>query len=329
MFRIGIALTVIATCSSCALGAPESPPRTQPATDEPIRYAPSRKLCNLVNRQINESSGLACSRRTPSVFWTHNDSGDEPVLYAFDAKGRDLSAYRIAGARAVDWEDMASFDLDGQSFLLIADVGDNERRRLSCELYIVREPEIVARKGDDPPVIQLAQAIRFVYKDGAQDCEAVAVDPMTRTIYLITKQLGTDCRAYTLPVPRTPSAELAVAQPVARLRIPMATAMDMSPDGLRLIVATYGPSYEWTRRAEQTWAEAFGRSPRVLNMPMRRQGESICYGRNGRTLYLTSEKLPTPLFQVPSRRRAPTTQPDGMMDTDDEPPPDEESHNEP
>jgi hypothetical protein len=34
-------------------------------------------------------------------------------------------------------------------------------------------------------------------------------------------------------------------------------------------------------------------------MPRRRQGESICYGPDGKTLYLTSEQLPTPLWEVP------------------------------
>ena len=38
---------------------------------------------------------------------------------------------------------------------------------------------------------------------------------------------------------------------------------------------------------------------REIGMPLRIQGESICYGPDGKTLYLTSEKLPTPLWEVP------------------------------
>jgi hypothetical protein len=34
-------------------------------------------------------------------------------------------------------------------------------------------------------------------------------------------------------------------------------------------------------------------------MPQRRQGETVCYGPDGKTLYLTSEFAPTPLFEVP------------------------------
>jgi hypothetical protein len=43
-------------------------------------------------------------------------------------------------------------------------------------------------------------------------------------------------------------------------------------------------------------------------MPLRRQGESICYGPDGRSLYLTSEKLPTPLIEIPARAE-PATRP--------------------
>ncbi len=35
-------------------------------------------------------------------------------------------------------------------------------------------------------------------------------------------------------------------------------------------------------------------------MPQRNQGESVCYGADGRTLYLTSEFAPTPLLEVPA-----------------------------
>ena len=37
-----------------------------------------------IPREVRESSGLAVSRAYPGVFWTHNDSGDRPRLYALD-----------------------------------------------------------------------------------------------------------------------------------------------------------------------------------------------------------------------------------------------------
>ena len=90
-----------------------------------------------------------------------------------------------------------------------------------------------------------------------------------------------------------------VAKEIGKLGAPLVTAMDISPDGRRAIVLTYTNAYEYTRAAGEDWAKAFSRSPRKIRMPGRTQGESICYGPDGKTLYLTSEKLPTPLLQVP------------------------------
>ena len=75
--------------------------------------------------------------------------------------------------------------------------------------------------------------------------------------------------------------------------------MEISPDGLRAVILTYGHAYEYARRDGEKWSEVFARPPRVLRMPQRRQGETVCYGPDGKTLYLTSEFAPTPLFEVP------------------------------
>ena len=88
-----------------------------------------------------ESSGLAASRRDSGILWTHNDSGGQPVLYAIEATGARRGDLRIADLLNRDWEDLASFTLDGRSYLLIADVGDNASRRNDCALYIVAEPD--------------------------------------------------------------------------------------------------------------------------------------------------------------------------------------------
>jgi hypothetical protein len=75
--------------------------------------------------------------------------------------------------------------------------------------------------------------------------------------------------------------------------------MDISPDGRRAVILTYGNAYEYCRGEDEAWENAFARAPRIIPMPTRRQGESICYGVDGETLYLTSEKRPTPLWKVP------------------------------
>jgi hypothetical protein len=48
-------------------------------------------------RDLPEASGVAASRRTPGLFWAHNDSG-EPVIYALDSHGAIKGRVRVTGA---------------------------------------------------------------------------------------------------------------------------------------------------------------------------------------------------------------------------------------
>jgi hypothetical protein len=71
-------------------------------------YGPPRQLGALQDSAINESSGIVASRTTPGVYWTHNDSGDGPYIYALDEHGARRGTWRVKGASARDWEDIAA-----------------------------------------------------------------------------------------------------------------------------------------------------------------------------------------------------------------------------
>jgi hypothetical protein len=65
------------------------------------------------------------------------------------------------------------------------------------------------------------------------------------------------------------------------------------------MVATYGNLTEYVRAPGESWAAAFGRPGRTIAAPGRKQGESVCFGLDGKTLYLTSEGSPCPLLEIP------------------------------
>ena len=272
-------------------------------SDKPgtILYGPGRELCKLAHEVIGESSGLACSRRTPGVFWTHNDSGDDARLYAFDAKGRHLGARLLSGIQAFDFEDVASFTMEGKHYLLVGDVGNNGLAATVMILYLIEEPDIDPRAEPQEKEVPVAEVINYAYEDDHRNCEGLAVDPTGKTILLVTKEKQATCYVYALAWPENNPKKVSTARKIATLKIPPATAMDVSPDGRRAVVATYGNAYEYTRGADEDWAEAFSRRPCEIVLPDRIQGESICYGPDGKTLYLTSEKLPTPLWEVRER----------------------------
>ncbi len=283
--------TAVPTSRSAA-----SAPVTAPAA---ITYGRGRQLATLADKQIDESSGIARSWLNPGVFWTHNDSGAPGRLYAFDTAGKGLATMQISGVRPRDWEDVCSF-ADGEAgMLLIADVGDNDRQRAEYAIHAVREP--LLRPGHRGVVgsLKLVRTVRFRYADGPSNCEAIAFDPTDRTVYLLTKALTRTAKLYSFRWPRADPPKPLVLKPLATLALPSVTAMDISPDGRRAVALSYANAYEFTRSVGETWPQAFARPPRELKMPFRRQGESICYGPDGRTLYLTSEQLPAPLLAVP------------------------------
>lgn len=269
------------------------------APAEEVAYAPPRQVCVVMDERITEASGLACSRHMPDAFWTHNDSGDTPRLFLVNTEGKLLTSQTIAQARARDWEDMASFKLKNQGYLLIGDVGDNEAKREECQLYLVKEPRINPIKRQDG-TLKVEMTIRFQYEDGPHNCESLGVDVTARNIYLVSKQGKGECRVYEMPLPLKPSPKRLTAKAIAVLDIPTTTAMDISPDGRRAVVLTYGNAYEYTRGARESWAEGFARKPRILDMPHRKQGEAISYGQSGQALYLVSEGLCQPLWEVPA-----------------------------
>src|SRR5262245_17960887 len=109
-------------------------------------YSPPTTITTIKETSITESSGLASSRLTPGAYWTHNDSGDGPFIYAFDTRGDSLGIFRVTGAQARDWEDMATGPgpVANKSYLFLGDIGDNNEARDEVVVSRVPEPALTA-----------------------------------------------------------------------------------------------------------------------------------------------------------------------------------------
>ena len=195
--------------------------------------------------RLTESSGVAVSRTLDGILWTHNDSGDEPLLYATDLSGAVRGVFRITGAQAVDWEDIALGPCpdEPRSCLYIADTGDNFESRPSVDLYIVPEPTSVPLPADSLLTLT-ARRLRVRYADGPHDVEALAVSS-TGEVMLISKGRTGSVGLYrlrTIP-PDTailrlePSEQLAIVPQRSFGRL--VTGAAISPNGGELVVRTY------------------------------------------------------------------------------------------
>jgi hypothetical protein len=276
------------------------------STPLPLAAAEPVQLATLEDRSIKESSGLVASRRSPGILWTHNDSGDGPFVYAFDRAGRSRGTWRVEGAQAVDWEDMAAGPgpVQGQSYLYAGDIGDNGRAREFVVVYRFPEPDLTAAQpaGKEARATQPAEALRLKYPDGAHNAEALAVHPVNGDIYVVTKA-NASAGVYKLAAPFDPKAVNTMTK-VATLHGPdffgtLVTGADISPDGRRVALCDYAQGYELTLPAGGAgFDEVWRQTPTAVSLGARIQGESVAYRLDGAALLATSERTPTPLFEV-------------------------------
>ncbi|HEX8186993.1 MAG TPA: hypothetical protein VF586_01500 [Pyrinomonadaceae bacterium] len=276
------------------------------STPLPLGPAAPGQLATLEDRRVGESSGLVASRRSPGLLWTHNDSGDGPLVYAFDRAGRSRGTFRVEGAQAIDWEDIAAGPgpAQGRSYLYVGDIGDNGRGRGFVVVYRFPEPELPEGEapGKEARATEPSEAIRLKYPDGAHNAEALAVHPVSGDIYVVTKANG-GAGVYKLAAGFDPKAVNTLAK-VGTLRGPdffgtLVTGADISPDGRRVAICDYAQGYELTLpEGSKNFDEVWGQKPLALSLGARLQGESVAYRLDGAALLATSEKAPTPLFEV-------------------------------
>ncbi|MBX7208471.1 MAG: hypothetical protein K1X78_09185 [Verrucomicrobiaceae bacterium] len=267
----------------------------------------------LADARVNESSGLAISRRCPGIFWTLNDSGGGPFLFAIDEKGCTRARCEIKGAANFDWEDIASGpDEEGTPTLFIGDIGDNLLIRSELEVYQVAEPVLDSAASGEPAETQatLVRKLRAAYPDGRHNAESLLCHPRTGRLFVITKSETGQCGVYAFPVKLQTSACMNL-EAVAQFRIPplrrpgkrsidncMATGACFSPDATRLVVSTYSSIYEWRLDPAKPLADPLAQTPLRIVPPAMIQCEAVCFGPDGKSLWLTSEHVPTPLYRI-------------------------------
>lgn len=261
-------------------------------------YASPAPFCEIADRRVNESSGLAASRVSDGVFYTHNDSGDGPRFFRFDRRGAITGVFDLAGVSAVDWEDMAAQRVVGRNYLYLGDIGDNSRRRVNIRVYRLEEPTGQARS------IRTFETYTLTYPDGKWDCEALFVDPRTGDMYFVTKVAQGPSGVYYLPAQRRDGVYTltklgTVEIDTGGLGGRLVTGADMRPDGRAVIVRTYTGALEFP--VGMNPREWFRQKPTAVRTATEQQGEAICYSRDGKMLLTTSEGTPCQVSSMASQ----------------------------
>jgi len=254
-----------------------------------------QKRYSIENKQINESSGLACSTRNKKVLWTHNDSGHMPIIYALDIKGKDLGTFYLDDIQSNDWEDMDAFEYQGEHYLLIADTGDNFRFRWDYQITIIKEPSLnktfnnTLRNTVNSGSSAISPVWSFVFKyenNKSYDVESVAVDPVREKIILLSKHTS---HAYLFELPLIPpdNGQMPIAVKVAELNdIVKPTALDINADGTLMSINTYARIHRFRRHeSDNSWRYEHSLKYKNLFQP-----EAMCLGTDEKHYFVSSEK---------------------------------------
>ena len=283
MRAAGFAALVL--CASCRPpadddGGPEDSPGA----------AAEGATCRLVQRgaalpaDVAESSGAAFDPRAEGVFWTHGDSGADPLLYAVAADGQVAGRVLVTGARNRDWEDLAIGPCEGGDCLYVGDIGNNSSSP-NREMVLYRVPLPALSDTATAP----AQVFRARFPGEGRDTEAMFVTT-DGGVYLINKGQRNQIELWRWPTPLQAGpvdlVRIRTLAPEPRQPGDAVTGAGASRDGRWVAVRTYG------RLLLFRTADLLGSGEAAFTMDLtplaEPQGEGVAMRADG-TVLLTSE----------------------------------------
>lgn len=216
----------------------------------------AQTLGNIDPAVSSETSGLTTSAISNNRLYLVSDS-DWPHFYVSDQTLGGFQRVRIGtlGNYSRDLEDLDVGPCGTKSCLYWANIGGNNQSRDSVEIVLIEELETF------PERVEPMQRLFLEYPDGENDAEGLAVHP-NGDIYVLSKEgpsiTGIPAaklyRTRALPWPE-PDAPLplehiatinlrSLSGSLVDLFSHTATSLDISPDGQRFMILTYGNAFE-------------------------------------------------------------------------------------
>ena len=265
--------TAAPTTTETTTTLPQAPPLA-PGASVCDRYESILDIGSVESTDLVEASGLAVSRVSPDVLWSHNDSRGGARLFAFDTAGNDLGAFGLPGTFAFDWEDIAAGPgPDGAgNYLYVGDIGDNFAiRNGQIAIYRVPDTDPGTLTGSFAEVVPLP----YRYPDGVHNAEALFVDPVEPAIFVVTKDKE---MASIFKGPLTPTGDAVELELVTTVFLDAeVSAADISWDGHVIALRGYQTVWMWNRPTGASVADAFNSDPCTAPSPEERQGEAIAF----------------------------------------------------
>lgn len=258
----------------------------------------------LESSAIIEASGIVASRKNRGVFWTHNDSGGKGRIFAFDSVGKHLGYYYLAGIQNRDWEDIAigPGPIEDEQYIYIGEIGDNSSKYNTKFIYRILEPKVSVNQTPVDTILYEAERLLFQYPDGNRNAETIMVDPISRDIYIVSKE--DDTKVYRLAFPYTfysaPTSNVDTLEVIVSLPFGgSATGGDISPTGGEILIKSSRVIYYWKRKYGETIEEALKHEIKTVPYFKEPQGEAVTWASDSTGYYTISEGLFPHLYFYP------------------------------
>ncbi|MCM0677239.1 hypothetical protein NCC78_21480 [Micromonospora phytophila] len=255
-------------------------------------------VCEVGGGPLTEISGMAA---TEDGFVMVNDGADDETRRRIFFLDPECSVVRTVPypSRPADTEDLA---VGADGTIWVADIGDNGRSRQTIAVWKLAP-------GADRPVLY-----RMAYPDGPHDAEALLLTGDDRPIIVTKYSAGLYAPATalqpgtTVPLARVGQVRLpasTTSNPFGGLGQTSVTGAATAPDGRRVVLRTYADAFEFDVVDGDVLTALTSGRPRMTALPDEPQGESITYGRDGRSLLTVSETADQPPGTKPSILRYP------------------------
>lgn len=284
----------------------------------------------------DETSGITRSVRAENaqrqILWHCVDGANFKIWAISGVNGSSLGAWTLTGAGvasgggAGDMEDLGSAIVNGVPYIYLGAIGNNANAANACgtgvdvAIFRVVEPVVTGSDGSTTNFIRIDCVFPAGNLPVHKDCEAMFVDPLTGTIYIITKRDST-AKLYSLPHAATYSG-IQTLNFVGNITTPATITQsftgsnggyyvgaDISVDGREILLKSYADVYLWQiqDRGKTTIGTALAGAAATINgyvgcgkaassgaqpasFPQNEpQGEGICFDWTGAAFYTVSE----------------------------------------
>ncbi len=240
-----------------------------------------------VGKRLEEASGLVASVNNLDHYWSHNDSGNPAEVFLIDSNAEIKLTCKFRNIKNRDWEDIAigAGPKEGMTYVYIGDIGDNRAEYPVKLIYRFEEPVFT---GQTELIISDYDTLVVKLPDGVRDSEALAIDPHSNDMILISKREDS-VRVY--QINDKDQQDTLLAHRIAILPLHNINAADVSANGKEVLMKDYDRIYYWKRENNESMGELLIQKP--IRLPYRNgpQDEAIAWKRDGSGFFTLGETV--------------------------------------